>query len=381
MQQYDKHTAAGSRAVGNSSRTPVQPPVKAILQRYCTYRSVPQGCGNTGPVQCVKKDGTPVDLNTEPFPVLAWLKSQAVRLHDNPAVLSLPYEEKFGTFLYRIESGEDIQAILAAYEKRQAGNDTVLYEGVSGKADASHRVIYPGLDSCLGITVTDTVTSLKTGAHFVVPFTPEALHTYRENLDRLLTVYSSLDASKRRVVVSSDSETQIQNHIDDITQRIDWEIYGKDNPEINEVLRILETFKADTGIMNDRRTGDSNDRTGPDYSASHLHVIDSRGNPNGKLPGDETHFSNSRVYVRYSPDEAQEQALHVIPDTYRAIREIAEDKGVEAFVIESDLIPAFEANRPYRSYQQLAGVLQAVEGISRRVADYIAEYLYDNYSE
>lgn len=381
MQRYDKPRPELSRSCLPLPQVSRQPPIDAIIREFCSKSAGQKPTGGMQPVQRVKKGEAQVDLESVDFPVLAWLKSQTIRLADNPDALHLPYTEKFGEDFYTIYE-EDISVINAAYNTKSGDNDAVLYEGMLGKADEKHSVIYPGLNSCIGVTVTDSRTADMTAAHFAVPTNSKSLATYKENLEQLLTTMRAIEVEYCRVTVSSDAATKLDNHVEDIAAWNREGMYGVDNADVKVVIDGLKELEAYPNKRIDSRDGSSDESTKAKYGTNYIHSVKDKKMP---FPPLFIGMGSPRVSIKYSPmDESlpeESKSFHITSDTYRAIATIAEDCNIEEVIVQQDLIPVFKQNIPYHSLEQLKAVLQSVKGVRSYAATRIAEYIYDAYVE
>lgn len=381
MQRYDKPRPELSRSCVSLPRVSRQPPVDAIIREFCSKSAGQKPTGGMQPVQRVKKGEAQVDLESVDFPVLAWLKSQTIRLADNPDALHLPHTEKFGEDFYTMDE-EDIQGILAAYSAKSGDNDAVLYEGMLGKADEKHSVIYPGLISCIGVTVTDSRTADMTAAHFAVPTNSKSLATYRKNLEQLITTMHAIGTAYCWVTVSSDAATKLDNHVKDIAACNRDGMYGAGNADVKVVIDGLKELEAYPNKRIDSREGSSDESTKAKYGTAYIHSVKEKKQ---SFPPLFMGMESPRVSIKYSPmDESlpeESKSLHITSDTYRAIATIAEDCNIEEAIVQQDLIPVFTRNLPYHSLEQLKTVLQSVKGVRSYAATRMAEYIYDAYVE
>lgn len=86
-----------------------------------------------------------------------------------------------------------------------------------------------------------------------------------------------------------------------------------------------------------------------------------------------------KVYLRIPPEgsDAPQLNLNITDDTYRAIKELAEDRGLED---EADaLVAAFKKVKTYRSREQLESTLLAVVPKRQSAISSIADYIIEEY--
>lgn len=128
------------------------------------------------------------DLNSLTFEQLSFFESQRIR------------KETFGecmkTWNNEIVIKDDDNPFIWSdierkYNTERVGNAPVLYELMTDTALATHEFIYPGLDSCLGITITNK--TLKKGTHLVLPLEENGFKKYIEQLRELNVFFTEGD--------------------------------------------------------------------------------------------------------------------------------------------------------------------------------------------
>lgn len=124
--------------------------------------------------------------------------------------------------------------------KQQKENTLVLYEYMIGETDG--KIVYPGLDSCLGITVIKNTAEkrMKKGAHLVIPTEDTATDKYQSLIGELYD-FANPFGEDIEIKISCKDIEMIDIHRSAILGKIQNEFYEKFNKLIKKGKTITET--------------------------------------------------------------------------------------------------------------------------------------------
>lgn len=123
--------------------------------------------------------------------------------------------------------------------KQQEENTLVLYEHMIGETDG--KIVYPGLDSCLGITVIKNTAGkrMKKGAHLVLPIEEAIINKYKSLIGELYD-FANPFGEDIEIKISCKDSAMISIH-NSYIQTIGTELYNKFNKLIEKGKTITET--------------------------------------------------------------------------------------------------------------------------------------------
>lgn len=173
--------------------------------------------------------------------------------------ITMPWKDEID---FNYNNVQLINALKRIHSLNTVGENIVLYENMVG-VTFGKNIIYPGLDSCLGITIIRMRLQeppLKKGAHLVIPFDIIGMKKYKELVDELYLFYCNENTV---ISISCKEQGCINDHIMSIQQ---FAVPGLDTDKVVEKLKIFKR-KA---IVNTNPTSTS---ANEQYYANTIHTV------------------------------------------------------------------------------------------------------------
>lgn len=141
------------------------------------------------------------------------------------------------------------QKILDAYERLSQWYGPILKDQIGdaqgdnamqyGFADSTQKIVYPGLDSCIGVTM-EKISGEKFGVHLVLPFEAQQQEAYADRLEKLSQYSKNANMCNPvvRVIVSCKSDkSDVDTHLESL-KILKEELFSK----LNGILGGITVF-------------------------------------------------------------------------------------------------------------------------------------------
>lgn len=157
--------------------------------------------------RAVKEVKTAGDLDSLTFEQLSFFESQRIRREVFGECIKF-WDNENEIVINDDESDLIWEDIKTKFDTEKGKNPPVLYELMTGEAGGEQDIVYPGLDSCLGITITKADNSLKKGTHLVQP-NETTIKKYLEQLKGLNEFFAEGDNVQ---IACNEYPADINNH-------------------------------------------------------------------------------------------------------------------------------------------------------------------------
>lgn len=205
--------------------------IRKPIQSRILERKAPRQKGMFSTLQLVPYVITTKDeINKLSYEQICFFVSQIIRkeLYNT----AMPWNGKISI---DYANNELVEYFKKTHRVNKIGENEILYENMIGTTNRD--IIYPGLDSCIGISIIKLRhdgSKLQRGAHMVIPFEQEPLQHYDMLLSSLVEFYEDGDI----ICIASKNKDDIDSHINWIKQNtfLDSELVYK----VTEILKIFK---------------------------------------------------------------------------------------------------------------------------------------------